>query len=273
MAQAEEAWLQALDHAERGNLRTERAESIGWLMMSANFGPLPVEEGIARCKKLHDEAVDDPFIQANSCVEQAALEAMRGEFGVARELLARGRQSLAELGFTLLVAMTAQEANYVEVLAGDPAEGARILRESYDQLEPMGERAYLSTAAALLAHALCALGELEEAERFSRISEETSAPEDSFSQVLWRSGRAKIRARRGEQDEAELLAREAVALAEKTDLLNTRGDTLADLAEVLSLSGQRVEAVRVLEQAAERFERKGNLVSLERVRGLAQQVA
>jgi tetratricopeptide (TPR) repeat protein len=273
LAQADEAWTQALEYAERANLRAERAESLGWLMMSANFGPLPVEEGIARCKKLYDEAADDPFIQANSCVEQAALEAMRGEFDDARRLIDKGRQRLAELGLTLLVAATAQEANYIEMLAGDPAAGARILRESYDQLEPMGERAYLSTAAALLAHALCELGELDEAERFSRVGEESSAPDDVFSQVLWRSARAKIRARRGELNEAEALAREAVALVEKTDMLNTWGDTLADLAEVLSLAGQPAEAASVLEQAAEHFLRKGNIVSLERVRRLARELA
>jgi predicted ATPase/class 3 adenylate cyclase/tetratricopeptide (TPR) repeat protein len=273
LAQADEAWTQALEYAERANLRAERAESLGWLMMSANFGPLPVEEGIARCKELHDEAVDDPFIQANSCVEQAALEAMRGEFDEARQLIDKGRQRLAELGLTLLVAATAQEANYIEMLAGDPAAGARILRESYDQLEPMGERAYLSTATALLAHALCELGELDEAERFSRVGEESSAPDDVFSQVLWRSARAKIRARRGEVDEAEALARDAVALVEKTDMLNTWGDTLADLAEVLSLAGRPAEATSVLEQAAEHFLRKGNTVSLERVRRLARELA
>jgi tetratricopeptide (TPR) repeat protein len=136
----------------------------------------------------------------------------------------------------------------------------------------MGERAYLSTAAALLAHALCALDELDEAERFSRVSEETSAPEDVFSQVLWRTGRAKIRARQGEAVEAEALAREAVALAEKTDLLNTQGDTLADLAEVLSSSNRREEAASVLEQAAAVFQRKGNLASLDRVRRLAREL-
>jgi predicted ATPase/class 3 adenylate cyclase len=269
LAKAEEAWRQALAYAERANLRAERADSIGWLMMSANFGPLPVGEGIARCRAFLDEAGDDPFIQANSRIELAALEAMRGDFGTARELLARGRQALAELGFTLMVAMSAQEAHYVEILAGDPAAAARISRESFAQLEPLGERAYLSTAAALLAHALGDLDELEEAERFSRISEEASSPEDVFSQVLWRSGRAKIRARRGELAAAETLAREAVVLAEKTDLLNTQGDTLADLGEVLALAGRHAEAASVLEQAAERFERKGNLASLERVRALA----
>jgi tetratricopeptide (TPR) repeat protein len=269
LAQAEEAWEHALAYAEGANLRAERADSIGWLMMSANFGPLPVEEGLARCRRFHDEAAGDPFIQANARIELAALEAMRGDFGTARELLARGRQTLAELGFTLMVAMSAQEAHYVETLAGDHAAAARISRESYAQLEPMGERAYLSSAAALLAHALGDLDELDEAEHFSRVSEEASSPEDVFSQVLWRSGRAKIRARRGELSEAESLAREAVALAEKTDLLNTQGDTLADLAEVLALAGRPDEAAAVLEQAAGVFERKGNLASLARVRALA----
>ena len=60
MARAEEAWRQALEYAERESLRAERAESIGWLMMSANFGPLPVEEGIARCKRFLEEAVRRP---------------------------------------------------------------------------------------------------------------------------------------------------------------------------------------------------------------------
>jgi predicted ATPase len=270
LGRAEEAWRQALELAESANLRAERAESVAWLMMSANFGPLPVELGIARCEMFRDESVDDPVIRANSCVDQAALEAMRGEFRLARELLAEGRQALADLGFTLLVAASAQEAHYVEMLAGEPAAATLILRESYAQLEPMGERAYLSTAAALLAHTLCAEGELDEAERFSRISESTTAPEDVFSQILWRSARGKILARRGELPEAEALVREAVELAEGTDMLNTQGDTLAHLGEVLSLAGRQAEAAEVLEQAANRFEQKGNVVSLAQVLALSR---
>jgi len=265
LGQAEEAWRQALELAEQANLRAERSESVAWLMLSANFGPLPVELGIARCEMFRDESVDDPVIRANSCVDQAALEAMRGEFGVARELLSEGRQALADLGFTLLVAASAQEAHYVEMLAGDPAAATRILRESYAELEPMGERVYLSTAAALLAHTLYAEGELDEAERFSHIGEDTAVAEDVFSQILWRSARSRILARRGDMAEAEALAREAVALAEGTDMLNTQGDTLAHLSEVLSLAGKPEEAVLVLEDAAGRFEQKGNLVSLAQV--------
>jgi len=266
LASAEEAWTRGLELAERGDLRAERAESIGWLMMSANFGPLPVEEGIARCKRFYDEAVDDPLIRGNARIEHGALEAMRGDFPLGRSLVAEGRQALSDLGFSLLVAASAQEAFYVEMLAGETAEAVRIMRQSYESLESMGERSYLSTAGALLAHALCAQGELDEAEGFTRVSEGAAARDDAFSQVLWRAARAKIRARRGQPADAEALAREAVARAEKTDLLNTQGDTLADLAEVFLLAGRRTEAAEVLEQAADVFERKGNLISLAKAR-------
>ena len=73
-------------------------------------------------------------------------------------------------------------------------------------------------------------------------------------------------ARRGEHAEAERLAREAVAIGEKTDILNGQGDAHADLAEVLLLGGKADEAAAALEQALERYERKGNLVMARRTR-------
>jgi ATP/maltotriose-dependent transcriptional regulator MalT len=159
------------------------------------------------------------------------------------------------------------------VLAGETVEALRIMRESYATLEQMGERSYLSSAAALLAHALCAEGELDEGERYTRVSEDAAARDDVFSQVLWRAARAKIRGRRGQSPEAEALAREAVARVEKTDLLNTHGDTLVDLAEVIALAGRNDEATAVLGQAAELFERKGNVTALERARRIAGELA
>ena len=265
LARAEEAWHQALAHAGRGNLPTERAESIGWLMMAANFGPLPVEEGIARCRRFHDEAVDDPFIRGNACVELGALQAMRGDFSLGRELVCgrpghdRRPRLLAARRDELAGGVLRRDAR------GRPRGRRADRRDALSILERMGERSYLSSAAALLAHALTGLGELDEAERFSRTSEQLAAADDVFSQVLWRSARAKMRARRGDLSEAEALAREAVALAERTDLLNTHGDTLADLGEVLVLAGRPDEAAAIFAQAAEILERKGNRASLERI--------
>ena len=265
LANAEVAWRQALEHAERAGLRAERAESIGWLMMSANFGPLPVDDGIVRCRGFHDEAIDDPFIRGNALVELGALEAMRGEFERGRELLAEGLETIAGLGFPLRAAMSAQEAFYVEMLAGDVDGAERVAREAYATLARMDERGYLSTMAALLAHALVLRGELDEAERFSRTSEQAAADNDAFSQVLWRTARAKVRARRGDLAEAEALAGDAVAVVEATDLLNTRGDTLADHAEIVALAGRPEEAAAIYGRASEVLEQKGNRASLDRV--------
>ena len=64
-----------------------------------------------------------------------------------------------------------------------------------------------------------------------------------------------------------------MALGERTDLLNTQADALFDLAEVLALAGRGDEARAAREDAAERFERKGNLPALERARSVAEELA
>ena len=87
-----------------------------------------------------------------------------------------------------------------------------------------------------------------------------------MTQMLSRQVRAKVLARRGEHAEAERLAREAVAIGEGTDALNWQGDANADLAEVLLLGGKAGEAAAALEQALDRYERKGNLVMARRTR-------
>ena len=72
------------------------------------------------------------------------------------------------------------------------------------------------------------------------------------------------RSLRGDLHEGELLAREAVALADETDMLNAHADALIDLAEVLALAGQDARAE--LDGALALYERKGNLVMAERTR-------
>jgi tetratricopeptide (TPR) repeat protein len=91
--------------------------------------------------------------------------------------------------------------------------------------------------------------------------------------MLWRTSRARIRAQQGDLERAEALAREAVQLGERTDLLNTQADALLDLAEVLALAGRREEALVALEEAARLYERKGNLPAIERARSVAEELA
>jgi thioredoxin-like negative regulator of GroEL len=86
------------------------------------------------------------------------------------------------------------------------------------------------------------------------------------------AGASKVVARRGEHAESEHLAREVVAICEKTDMLDAQGAVYADLAEVFLLAGKPDEAAASLEQAIERYERKGNLVSTARAQGRLAEV-
>jgi Tetratricopeptide repeat len=88
-----------------------------------------------------------------------------------------------------------------------------------------------------------------------------------LSQALWRSVRATVLARRGGLAEAERMARQAVALAERTDFLNHRAETLVVLADVLRRRDRPQLASAALADALALYERKGNLVAAQQVRG------
>ena len=68
-------------------------------------------------------------------------------------------------------------------------------------------------------------------------------------------------ARRAEIDEAEALAREAMAIAEATDFVNYRADALLDLSQVLEASGRGDEAIAAASEALRLYELKGNMVA------------
>jgi Flp pilus assembly protein TadD len=152
------------------------------------------------------------------------------------------------------------------MLAGQPAAAEERLRLGYRRLQEMGERALLATTAAMLAQAIQAQGRHQEAESFCLVSERTAAAEDIPTQLVWRSVRAKLLGREGRVGEAETLAREAVRLAEPTDLLTMHADALVDLAEILGLRGRSAVADAAARQALALYQRKGDRASPARAR-------
>jgi hypothetical protein len=81
--------------------------------------------------------------------------------------------------------------------------------------------------------------------------------QDAETAIGWRRVRAKVLARRGEPAEGERLAREAIALAARTDYLHYHAQAVADLAEVLRLSGRSKESAAVAKEAIRLYEKKG----------------
>jgi tetratricopeptide (TPR) repeat protein len=236
---------------------------VGWRSSARFYGTTPLSELLAWLDEQEARELPNYFLRR----ERAQALAMLGRFDEARAILAEARAELAERGWGIQLAVTVCHAAVdVELLAGDPAAAAELGEEGCRLLEELGERSFLSTAAGKLGQALYALDRLEEADAWAGRAAELGASDDVFTQMLWRQVRAKVLARRSEHAEAERLAREAVALGEKTDMIDAQGDAYADLAEVLLLAGKADEAAAALEHALARYERKGNLVSAQRVR-------
>jgi tetratricopeptide (TPR) repeat protein len=156
--------------------------------------------------------------------------------------------------------------------AEDWAGGEQALRESYDMLERMGEKSFLSTAASYLGEAVYRQGRIDEAEAYSAISEELGASDDRVNETAWRILRAKVLSARGEFDRAEALAREAVEIAAETDYFELAAGTWLDLAEILRAAGN-AEARTAAREALVLYERKGNVVGARRARAVVDAVA
>jgi predicted negative regulator of RcsB-dependent stress response len=90
--------------------------------------------------------------------------------------------------------------------------------------------------------------------------------EGQESEWLRRQTSARILAQRGEHEEAETLAREAISALERTDGLTWQGEGYLDLGDVLVAAGRRDEAVEAYGHALQRFERKRNLAMAAQVR-------
>jgi tetratricopeptide (TPR) repeat protein len=236
--------------------------------MRTVYGRTPVAAALAECERVLAEARGDRRTEGLVLGSLARLYALDGDFERAREAYRRARAVLEELGTNVLAASLSLDSHAVELLAGDPVAAERELRRDYDALDRMGEKYLLSTVAGLLAEALCAQGRYEEANTMCMITASVAAEDDTQSQALWRSVRAKVLARRDGGVHAVELAREAVELLRRTDALVWQADALVDQADALLALGRHDEARRAVEEAAELYELKGSRVAAERARSL-----
>ncbi len=262
---AEQAGLATIEHARALGDRTREIRMMSTLATSSVYGPTPVDEAAALCTQLLETIGGDQKTDALVRASLSRLEAMRGNFEEARTLYRRSRATLQEFGWKLFAALTSLDSGAVELLAGDPVAAESELRRDFEALDAMGERNYIATTAAYLAFALILQGRYEEAETFVRFSEETAAQDDLTSQYLWRQFRARLLSHDGHHDEAIALAREAVELTDATEEVESQGNARLDLAHVLAEAGRRDEAKASLEEALDRFERKGVVVLVDDV--------
>ncbi len=266
--EAERAATAMIAYARASGDRLMEIRGLPALAGIARYGPLPVTEAIARCNEFLARAEGDR--RAEALIERAIahLRAMEGDFESAREIYARVRRTMMDLGWNFSAALVSIDSGPIELLAGDPVAAERELRQDYEALAQMGEKNYIGTTAAFLAEALYRQGRDDEAATFARFSKDTAADDDLAGQYLWRQVLAKVMARGGELAEGTRLATEAVALTAQSDDPTDQANALTDLAEIHQLVGRTADAVDALHQALERHEAKGNIPGARSVRAV-----
>jgi tetratricopeptide (TPR) repeat protein len=213
-----------------------------------------------------DEQENRRFTHPTLVGMQAGSLAMRGRVEEARALHEKSLEELRDRGDELRITTALNFGVFLELIAGNPEGALRYSEEAGRRFRAMGDRSWLSTTLALQAQAHYQLGRLEEAEAEAREASELGSPDDAVTEMISRQVRAKVLARRGDHDEAERLAREAVEIAGRTEMLDAEAEAYADLAEVLELAGAAEAAAGALTEALTRYERKENLPAAERVR-------
>jgi len=237
--------------------------------VGVTLGPMAVES----CIRLVEGILQSsrrPNVETEG--QLGLLYAMQGRFDQAKEILQTALSRAQSEGAEWKAASIAVGLGTALLLADEPYAAETVLRPATEALERMGEQSLLSSAAADLAEAFYRQGKQREALQATSLSEAASAEDDVLSQVTWRGVRAKLLAEAGKPAEAELLAREGIELAERTDFLNLRGDAHVNLAVVLEAQGRRAQALEHVRRAASLFRQKGNVASSERTEALLGQL-
>jgi class 3 adenylate cyclase/tetratricopeptide (TPR) repeat protein len=257
--------LQAREHAVRGG--TLNVRSFALAIGPLTHGPLLPDEVRAGLDTLFGDS-DSRFLRQGRLMTEAMLARLEGNFDGCFALWRQGDEILAELGLDFLRHVMAQVPAEAAFAQANYEESARLYRASYDGLGEIGETGFRSTIAIELGESLYALGDDQEAERLAIEGEEMSSADDLVNFALGRGLRAQILADRGALDEAEALALDATAFAQRSDFPQIHARTNAALAHVRRAQGRIDESRALLEQAVGEHETRGDVVAAAQLRRL-----
>ena len=266
LPEVEEAAEQALRHARRaGDIRAE-SESVSWLAVAVADGPTPIPEAIGRLETFltWEQAHDDPGLERVLVARLGILYAEAGDFAQGRKMQEQQRHIVEKLGLERMLPYIEWNAGLLEFLADDLEQAERLMRRANDALLAQGDKGHRSTLVINLAEVLIELERYEEAATLIRESESLGASDDAVTQMIVRSLRARLLARQGDFEQAELLARGAVERARSTGAPDFLGHRLMDLGDVLLFrSDAQEEAKLTFERALNEFEKRGSPVFVE----------
>jgi len=203
---------------------------------------------------------------------EANLARREGRFDEALRLFDASLALQQELGSALGATIANMARCEVLTDAGRLDEAVATYESALGELDALEMTSFRSTVTISLGEALYAQGRPDDAERLAIEGEELGAAEDVVNFAFGDSLRAQIVADRGEHDEAERLARNALHYAYETDFPDVQATAHAALAHSLAAADRIDEARHELERAIEIWSTYGWLVRASRARGLLVQL-
>jgi tetratricopeptide (TPR) repeat protein len=258
------------EHAHLAGDNRAEAEGIRLWGGALVYGAIPAPEGIAQLERVLARGDLNLMVEAAVVAPLAALKAMRGDFEAARRHVGRARQIQLELGLRLQLARLGFMSSRVERLSGNLEGAEHELRQSLEALVEVGERGRSFMVALELAGTLSDLQRPQEAMQLLEYVRSSPWSEEDFYSLLHEG---KVLWALGDVSGAERAASRAVELGRQNDDLSARGEALVSLAAIRAETAGPAAAEPLLHQAVEVFERKGDLVSAEKTRALAGELA
>jgi class 3 adenylate cyclase/predicted negative regulator of RcsB-dependent stress response len=244
----------------------QRRAIVTNLVIPSYFGPTRPDEALAVAEESHR-------LLSASLVSEADLAALRtalfGMMGWAEESRAEGRRANElwdEVSSPGLRVTTYQFLGEAERFLGRSDLAEQHFRQGVEGLTASGETGFNSTMTALLALSLCDQERFDEAEGYVSRSRELGAEDDFATQMGWRMALARVHSYRAEHAPAIALADEAVAMGESTDYIAWQAEAHDVRGRVLLAAGRRKEARDAFAASLDRFERKGVVPAVDRLR-------
>jgi tetratricopeptide (TPR) repeat protein len=263
--EADALYERAIPLARECGSRRDARDWVEWRTAVKRWGSTPVPDAIAYLEDVITEAAQAGVPAPTTAMHQAALLAMAGEVEAARELFERTVPEASAFGLIAEIAI-GMEGGYLFGLVGELETAEELLRRTWEMSARIGETGFRSTAGGQLAEVLAAQGrDVEAAEDLAEV-ETLASPDDFEPQYRIRLVRAILLARQGRLEDAERIAREAVAIVDRTDYLDHRGDAHRALGGLLAQAGKDSEAEAAWRTALELYERKGNVLRAASVR-------
>jgi class 3 adenylate cyclase len=255
---AADAWREAATHAHQAGNRTIERDAWVWIAIASYFGPATIDEALPLLAEIRKRLRGSPVAEAKLGWVSISFEAALDEdYDAARASLAHDSSVLRDAGLQFEAAhFGAQVLLDLALYEGDLVGAERVLREGYEECVGLeGSNRFL---AALLALSLADLGNLDEADAFLELASgphATASPHQLELQITL--ARSAIALGRGNHAAAVRHAREAMDLLAGSDFEWSRAGCAWRLGAALDAEGDRDGALRLAEEAARSYERKG----------------